>query len=137
MKRINGLLLLVLILATVAGGLIFWRLFLYQPPVPAEIPSPTPVPTQFILPSPIAPQEGKGESPADLFRSLKEKFPLAAFLPYETETFSIDYVAPLSLKVEIKIAAQADQTKKEVLDWIWSKGVNPATHQIKYFTPEP
>mgnify|MGYP001602472021 CR=1 FL=1 len=137
MKKISGLFFLILILATIAGGLIFWRLFLYQPPVPAEIPGPTPTPTQFFLPSPTAPQEGKGESPTDLFRSLKEKFPLAAFLPYENENFSIDYAAPLSLKVEIKIATQTAQTKKEVLDWIWSKGVNPSTHQIKYLTPEP
>lgn len=135
MRRINGLFFLILILATIAGGLIFWRLFLYQPPVPAEIPFPTPVPTQFILPSPIIPQEGKGESPTDLFRSLKEKFPLVAFLPYENENFSIDYAAPMSLKVEIKIATQTAQIKREVLDWISSRGVDPATHQIKWSLP--
>lgn len=134
MKRLNGLFFLILILATIAGGLLFWRLFLYQPPVPAEIPIPTPAPTQFILPSPAAPQEGKGESPADLFRSLKEKFPLVAFLPYENEDFAIDYIAPLSLGVEIKIATQAAQIKKGVLNWVSSHGVDPATHQIQWLS---
>lgn len=138
MRRINGLFFLILILATTAGGLIFWRLFWYQPTVtPPEISFPTPTPPQFIPSSPTPPQEGKGESPAALFRSLQERFPLAAFLPYETKTFAVDYIAPLSLKVEIKIATQAAQIKKEVLDWIWSKEVDPATHQIKYLTPAP
>ena len=137
MRRINGLFILILILAATASGLVFWRLFLYQPPAPAEISGPTPTPVQFILPSPAPFQEGKGESATDLFRSLKERFPLAAFLPYQTEAFSIDYTAPLSLKVEIREASQAAQIKKDVLEWISSHGVDPATHQIRYFIPAP
>lgn len=137
MRRINGLFFLILILATIAGGLIFWRLFLYQPPapLPPEIPLPAPTLFLFISPTPTLQSTGRGDSPAELLQSLKEKFPLVAFLPYENENFSIDYAAPLSLKVEIKIATQAAQIKREVLDWISSRGVDPATHQIKYFTP--
>lgn len=140
MKKPNYLFLLILILAALAGGLIIWRLFIYQPPSvapPATTPGPTlSIPTQSLLPGPTTIPEGLGDSPASLLESLKTRFPLIEFLPYKNDRFSIDYKAPLSLKVEVKIATQTAEIKKEVLDWIKSKGVDPSIHQIE-FIPAP
>lgn len=140
MKKTNYLFLLILILAALAGGLIIWRLLIYQPPSimsPPLTPSPTPaIPTLSLLPSPTSFPKEVGDSPADLLKSLKTKFPLIESLPYKTDRFSIDYKAPLSLKVEIKVATQTAEIKKEVLDWIKTKGVDPSTHKIE-FIPAP
>jgi len=141
MKKPNYLFLLILVLAALAGGLIIWRLFIYQPPSitpPAPSPSPTPaIPTLTVLPSPTTIPEGLGDSPANLLESLKTRFPLIESLPYKTDRFIVDYQAPLFLKVEIKIATQTAEIKKEVLDWIKSKGVDPETHQINWLIPAP
>jgi len=137
MKKINLLFVLVLILAFFASVLIFWRVFLYQPPkeIPSSIPTPTPTPFSLPTPTPIL-NEGKGDSPSQIIESLKGKFPLVEFLPYETENFYIDYIAPLHLRVTIKNKAQSERIKQEVLSWIISKNVDPLTHQID-FIPEP
>jgi len=130
MRKINFLFILVLILAFIASALIFWRFFLYQPsesPVPL---TPTPTPTFFTTPTPL--NEGKGDSPSQILESLKEKFPLVEFLPYETENFYLDYVAPLHLRATIKKATDSSQVKQEILNWINSKGVDPKTHKIDF-----
>lgn len=141
MKKPSYLFILILVLAAFAGGLIIWRLFIYQPPStspPTPAPGPTPaIPTSPLLPSPTSSPKEVGDSPADLLKSLETRFPLIKSLPYKTDRFSIDYKAPLSLKIEIKIATQTAEIKKEVLDWIKSKGVDPETHQINWLTPAP
>jgi len=137
MKKINLLFILVLILAFLASVLIFWRVFLYQPPEKIPSPAPAPIPTPLLLttPTPIL-NEGKGDSSSKIIESLKGKFPLVEFLPYETENFYLDYVAPLHLRATIKKAAVSAQIKQEILNWISSKGVDPQTHKID-FIPAP
>jgi len=136
MKK-NPLFILVFILTFIASVLIFWRLFLYQPPkeIPSLIPTPTPTPFPLPTPTPVL-NEGKGDSPSEIIKSLKGKFPLVEFLPYETENFYLDYVAPLHLQVTIKKATISAQIREEVFSWIKSKGVNPQTHKID-FIPGP
>jgi len=136
MKKINLLFVLVFILAFIASVLIFWRIFLYQPPekIPPPAPTPTLTPTPF-LPTPTL-NEGKGDSPPQILESLKGKFPLVEFLPYETENFYLDYVAPLHLRATIKKATASGQIRQEILNWIKSKGVDPQTHKIN-FIPGP
>lgn len=130
-----GLFILILVLATLASLLIGWRLFFFQtkpPTTPSPIPTPTsPVfrPSPFPTAAPSSPP-GRGDSPEDIMKSIQRKFPLYDFLPYWTENFQIDYVAPLTLEVQIK--NDTPQTRQEALDWILSKGVNPSTHQIQW-----
>jgi len=139
MKKINLLFILVLILAFIASVLIFWRIFLHHPPEKIPPPTPTPTPTLplFFIPTstPIL-NEGKGDSPSQIIKSLKEKFPLVEFLPYETENYYLDYIAPFHLQAIIKKATDSTQIKQEILNWIISKGVNPQTHKID-FIPGP
>jgi len=138
MKKINLLFFLVLILAFLASVLIFWRVFLYQTSKTPLPPALTPTPTSFFLPTPtpIILNEGKGDSPSEILESLKERFPLVEFLPYETENFYLDYIAAFHLQVTIKKANVSAQIRQEVFNWIKSKGVDPQTHKID-FTPGP
>ena len=62
----------------------------------------------------------------------QESYPLAKYLPYQTEGFEISYEGPLLLRVVLKGANQ-----NQALDWIRSLGVDPTTHQTEYVTPEP
>lgn len=141
MKKPTVLFLLILILAAIAASLILWRFFIYKSPspsVPAPTITPIPTPTKIILPTPTFPiKEGIGESPTDILESLKERFPLLEFLPYETNDFSADYIAPLHLQVKIKNATFSAQIKQNVLSWIESKKVDPLTHKIDWVILEP
>jgi len=137
MKKINFLFILILALSFIASVLIFWRFFLYRPlekPIPPT-PTPTPTPTLFFFTTPTPLNEGKGDSPSQILESLKERFPLVEFLPYETENFYLDYIAPLYLRATIKKTTDSAQIKQEILNWINSKGVDPKTHKID-FIPE-
>lgn len=139
MKKVNYLIILLLILAIVAGGLMAWRIL--NPPEKMP-PTPTPTPTpESKLPTPtptfVKKEKEQGESPEDLLKSLKQEFPLIEFVPYQTDEFSINYQAPLYLKVKIKTPTKTESIKQEVLNWIQSKGVDPNTHQIDWLTPEP
>jgi hypothetical protein len=134
MKKINLLFILVFILAFIASILIFGKIFLYHPKKISS-PTPTPTPTHFSLPTPTL-NEGKGDSPLEILSSLKKNFPLVEFLPYETENFYLDYIAPLHLRAKIKKATISTQIKQEILNWINSKGIDPQTHKID-FIPEP
>lgn len=128
--------LLILTLAFFASVLIFWRFLFYHPVEEAPF-LPTPTPTIFFQPTPTPIlEEGKGDSPSQILESLKERFPLVEFLPYETENFYLDYVAPLHLRATIKNATASSQIKKEILNWIKKQGIDPSTHKID-FTPGP
>ena len=132
-KKISGRFILIVGLATLATILIIWRLFIYSPTAePVILVLPTPSPSS--LPTLPAEQE-RGDSPLELGRALEEKFPLYRDLPYETSRFFIDYLGPLYLEVEIK-SKPVEIIKQEVVDWLWSKEINPSTHEIKYLIPE-
>ncbi|PJE69095.1 hypothetical protein COU96_01625 [Candidatus Shapirobacteria bacterium CG10_big_fil_rev_8_21_14_0_10_38_14] len=143
MKKNKFVFVLILILTVSATFLILWQLFFKEKkttqtaPIITPIPTPTaaiPVSRFKITPTP-GPAEigaGQGDSPSEIIESLKEEFPLFQYLPYQTENFLIDYLAPLHLKVILK----SEKNKQEVLDWIKSHGVDPATHQFDWVIPE-
>jgi len=145
MKKPSLLFFLILILAFLASVLIFWRLLIYQAPVSKPTPTPTlpvsPTPVFQPTPTPQLPpetlKEGKGEPPEEILDSLKKKFPLIEFLPYETNNFSVDYIAPLHLQVRIKNATFSAQIKQEATNWIKSHGIDPSTHKIDWVIPGP
>jgi hypothetical protein len=64
----------------------------------------------------------------DLSRKTYEETPLFDYVPYVTENYIVDYIKPLTLQV--LLTKDTPQIRAEVLDWIRSKGVDPATHQI-------
>lgn len=64
----------------------------------------------------------------DLSRKTYEETPLFDYVPYKTENYIVDYIKPLTLQV--LLSKDSKEIRAEVLDWIRSKGVDPATHQI-------
>lgn len=58
-------------------------------------------------------------------------YPLMDYIPYSTTDFKVGYQSELTLKVLIKNLDIA-KVKQEVIDWIKSHGVDPATHTINY-----
>jgi len=133
-KKIN-LFILILVLTSIAGTLIFWKLLFFKKSKPLpETPKPTPTstPTPILIPTsyPLPSEPEKGD-PLEKIReeSLKE-FPLFDYTPYITEQFVVDYTAPLHLKVFLE--KDTPQVRQEVLDWIRSKGVDPKTHKIEW-----
>lgn len=62
-------------------------------------------------------------------------YPLAEFLPYETDEFQIAYEGPLYLLITIKKGV-VEERKQEILNWVRFRGVDPTTHQIEWLTPE-
>lgn len=129
-QKNSGLFILILILATIATSLIVWRLFFFKPQPAITPPPPTTTPSpSFISPSPVpSVPVGKGDSPEDILKSVQEKYPLFRFVPYKELGFRIDYVAPLTLEVTLKI--DTPEIRQKVFDWIQSKGVSPQTHEI-------
>lgn len=63
----------------------------------------------------------------------QEEYPLLPFTPPDDASFYFLYTGPRQLKVFLKGDAAA--AKQEVLEWISSKGVDPASHQIEYVIP--
>lgn len=70
------------------------------------------------------------ESYEELEKQTYRDYPLFDFIPYYGENYSIDYLKPLVLEVIVK--KDTAEIRQEVLDWIRSKGVEPATHQIEW-----
>ncbi len=64
----------------------------------------------------------------DLSRKTYEETPLFDYVPYVTENYIVDYIKPLTLQV--LLTKDTPQIRAEVLDWIRSKGIDPASHQI-------
>lgn len=132
MKKNKFLFFLILILAILASSLILWRLFFLPAGRQVIISQPTPTP----LPTPFISKQGKGDSPTEIMESLKKNFPLLQILPYETETYSVDYIGPLHLKVKLKSGSQRNKVEQEVKEWLLKQQVEPSTHKID-FTPVP
>ncbi|MEM2145723.1 MAG: hypothetical protein QW279_10200 [Candidatus Jordarchaeaceae archaeon] len=129
MKKVTPLFFLILILAFFASLLIFGKILIYKKtptsffPIPTITPSPTSPTFVNFSPTPLI-KEGIGESPKSILDSLKKKFPLIEFLPYETANFSLDYIAPFYLEVKIKQPTISAQIKQEVLNWIISHKIS-------------
>ncbi|MGB9911487.1 MAG: hypothetical protein ACPLKP_02675 [Microgenomates group bacterium] len=144
-KNKKNLFFLILGLSFIASILFFLKIIANQKTTPSPFfpslsltPTPfsafTPTPTilEKMTPSPTFSPEGKGDNPQTILDSLKIKFPLIEYLPYETQNFLVDYIAPLHLEVKIKNKIDKNLIEKEVLDWISSLGIDPQTHKIDY-----
>ncbi len=62
---------------------------------------------------------------------IADYYPLLKYMPYNTNSFSIDYTDRITLRVEIK-NQNISAVKQEVEAWIRSKGVDPTSHKINY-----
>jgi len=129
-KKTRNLFLLIFFLSFLATILIAARFLFFKKPQtpPSFVPTPSPV---IATPTPvIQPLDGRGDSQEKILKDLEKRFPLQKFLPYTEENFTLGYIGPLFLKITLK--KDAPEIRQGVLDWIWSKGVDPATHQIKW-----
>jgi len=84
--------------------------------------------TEVLQGDPTIPYEGQ--------KYTQDNYPLLEFIPYETESFSVRYSAPLTLTITIKKGEQKT-IEPLIIDWIKSHGVDPSTHQLKWVTPAP
>lgn len=82
-------------------------------------------------------QTGQGQSGARTYLDEQIEaryYPLNKYLPYSTLDFTIQsYSDHLTLKVIVK-SQDLEKVKREVNDWIISKGINPGSHKINYVT---
>jgi hypothetical protein len=62
-----------------------------------------------------------------------EQYPLLPFTPPDEASFCFTYTGPLQIKVFLQ--GETETAKKEALDWIRLKGIEPTTHQIEWLTP--
>jgi hypothetical protein len=89
---------------------------------------PTPTPT-------IVFDQGGGKGDPNYYNYLQQvatdNFPLIDSMPHAEATWSIDYLGPLHLEAIIK-DKNVEKVKEEVLAWITSQNVDPATHQIDW-----
>lgn len=60
-----------------------------------------------------------------------ENYPLAPFVPYHSQNFSLDYIGPRHLQVVLK-GEDKESIKEEVFAWIKSQGIDPSTHKIDF-----
>ena len=106
-----------------------------SPEVPIEI---SPTPTEFSY-SPITPtflpveEKGDPDFSEEVERDLSKSSPLAPYLPYKTDTFSVGYSDSLTLIIILK--KDSSEIRQEVLDWISDKGIDPESHKIIWKTP--
>lgn len=121
---------LIIILSIIVAALTIFNLFGKQQE-PAKVVPPFPTestrkvkPTKSLTEAELVQEEMEGT---------KESYPLIKFVPYETENFEIRYEAPLFLRVTIK-KENVETIKKEVIQWIRSKGIDPVGHRIEWTT---
>jgi hypothetical protein len=135
---------LIIFLAVVAGILLAIKFFITTEEEPKQAPILTPTPTitsQFPTERPISPTItpgqptepfGKGITEEEFVKQTLGKYPLLPHLPYEqNENIEIAYTEPLIIEIT-KPGAITAEDKKEVLNWIRDKGVNPNTHEIRW-----
>lgn len=75
-------------------------------------------------------QEQQKEFYEQLERQTYKDYPLFDFIPYQTDNFTVGYSRPLILSITLK--KDTAEIRQEVLTWIRSKGVDPATHKIEW-----
>src|SRR3989338_2977829 len=80
----------------------------------------------------ITPAQSSSSLQVDKEKAYLEKYyPLVDYTPYKTGSFDIVYKTKSTLEVKMKISDR-EKVKQEVIDWIKSHGVDPATHSINY-----
>ncbi|HUV71423.1 MAG TPA: Ig-like domain-containing protein [Clostridia bacterium] len=87
--------------------------------------------------APISIPKAKGDPDfyEKLESSLQKNYPLLKQTPHQTPNWLLYYSGALKLKVVLQ--KDTPQIRKEVLDWIESKGINPNTHEIIWKVEEP
>ena len=80
--------------------------------------------------------QGDPTIPYESEKYTQTNYPLLEFIPYETESFSVTYSQPLTLKVTLKKGTK-EIIESTVLNWIKSHGIDPSTHKIDWVTPGP
>lgn len=78
----------------------------------------------------IAPGKGDPKFYQTIQKSIDKNYPLFKFIPYQGKGWSVDYLKPLTL--EAILVRDTPQVRQEVLNWIISKNVDPATHKIEW-----
>lgn len=83
---------------------------------------------ETLSPSPAKrPTETEGTE-EDTRQTLK-LYPLIEYLPINNERYHLTYTDPFELTATIKQGGQ-EEIKKEIINWIISKNIDPSTHKI-------
>lgn len=93
--------------------------------LPSPSPARTPQTTHFPL---AAAERGDPTYYEEIGEKLGQRFPLYRFLPWETESYTLKYLGPLKLEIDLKTASAS--AKNEAWEWIESKGVATKSHEI-------
>lgn len=100
------------------------------------LPTPTTISVPTTFPTITSEPELEGVGTPNFYEKIKpkilESYPLFDHIPYKTDFYLIDYLDPLILEVILK--QDTPETRKEVLDWISTKGVDPESHTIIWKT---
>jgi len=79
----------------------------------------------------------KGQGDSQLREEIDElqavNYPLSPFSPPDNSLFYFIYTGPRQIKVFLK--GDAETAQQEAINWIQSKEIDPATHQIEWVTP--
>ncbi len=68
-------------------------------------------------------------------KATQKLYPLIDYLPLKTDSYYLTYLKSMVLEATLKTGTK-EAAEAEIREWIQSKGVDPATHQI-VFTPGP
>jgi len=74
---------------------------------------------------------GDPDAVQKIAESVLERYPLVKYVPFENDSFSLDYTAPLTLSVRIK-SGDKTSVKWQVYEWLKEKGVDPDSHDINW-----
>lgn len=123
---------IIILLAIIAGFLLGLKIIFKNKIEPIQTTSPVPT---AVIPSTQIPninEKGDLDAPIQIRKEIQQDYPLFQYIPYKTQNWQIDYLKPLILEVILK--ADSPAIRQEVLDWITSKKVDPATHKIIWKT---
>ena len=81
-------------------------------------------------PSPTPNPEKTRKHYENLAKETYKDMPLFDYMPCREKNFSMDYISPLTLLVTLK--KDTPEARREVLEWIEEKGIDPSTHQINW-----
>ena len=82
------------------------------------------------LPTPtLVSERGEPGIKEKIIKQTAEDYPLILEIPYETDNFSLGYVSPLTLGIQVKKGSK-EEAAKEIYKWIESKGLTPSSHEF-------
>ena len=83
----------------------------------------------FVSLSPSSKELSESELGEEEVRESLEFYPLINYLPIDNERYHLTYTNPFELTVNLK-QGNKGEIKKEIINWISSKDIDPSTHQI-------